>query len=182
MRPSGSVCLGWLVGTTLLWNPYWEGRAVPAARGEEPSPATASEPPASSAADPKDDYYELLQLFAETLDQVERNYVRDVSRRDLIQAAIDGMLAKLDEHTDYIPPDQLEQFRSSVENQFGGIGIQVSIKNGQLDHRQPLAGYSRLSSGPAGRRCDYAHRRPADGRHVGRRRRAEVEGRGRLPP
>ena len=55
--------------------------------GEKPKAA------ASPAADPADDeYYELYQIFADTLDQVERNYVKPVSRRELMEAAIDGVL------------------------------------------------------------------------------------------
>jgi carboxyl-terminal processing protease len=73
--------------------------------------------------------FELLQMFVDSLDQVERNYVRRLSRRELIEAAIEGMLTKLDPHSDYIPPQELESFRVDVEAEFGGIGLQVTKPN-----------------------------------------------------
>ncbi len=45
---------------------------------------------------PKEDYYELYKLLADTVDQVDRNYVKEVDRRELIEAAIRGVVAKLD--------------------------------------------------------------------------------------
>jgi len=87
-----------------------------------------------------DDDYELYQVFADTLDQVERNYVKDVSRRELMEAAIQGVLGKLDPYSNYISPDDISRFRSSVEAQFGGIGIQIGPIGDQLQIISPLYG------------------------------------------
>ncbi len=95
------------------------------------------------------EYYELLKLFADTLDQVERNYVKDVSRRELLEAAIDGMLTKLDQYSDYIPPAEIERFRSGVENEFGGIGVRISAENGGLTVSSPLHGTPAYRAGLA---------------------------------
>ena len=71
------------------------------------SPLLADEPASPSKDEVKqtEEYYELLRLFVDTLDQVERNYVEDISRRELLEAAIDGMISKLDRHSDYIAPE-----------------------------------------------------------------------------
>jgi carboxyl-terminal processing protease len=82
--------------------------------------------------------YELLKLFADALDQVERNYVKEVDRRELMEGAIKGMLSKLDPHSSYIAPSDLDKFKSSVENEFGGIGITVSVETGELVVTTPL--------------------------------------------
>src|SRR5258708_1575078 len=63
-------------------------------------PAVERTPADKAAEDKKQkerdaEYYELLKLFADTLDQVDRNYVKDVSRRELMEAAIRGMMSKL---------------------------------------------------------------------------------------
>lgn len=84
------------------------------------------------------EYYELLRLFADTLDQVERNYVKDVSRRELMEAAIHGMLTKLDPYSNFIPPTDLDRFKSGVESEFGGVGIQISIDDGIIKVVSPL--------------------------------------------
>ncbi|MBD3671920.1 MAG: S41 family peptidase [Planctomycetaceae bacterium] len=88
------------------------------------------------------DYYELLKTFAETYEQIERNYVKEVDRKQLMEAAIQGMLQELDRYSNYIPPEQLTQFNESMQQEFGGIGIQVDIddKTGRLIVISPLPG------------------------------------------
>jgi len=97
------------------------------------SAATAQEPPK-----PAIDDYELLKLFADTFDQVERNYVKEVDRRELMEAAIRGMLSKLDPYSNYIPPSEIDRFRTGVENEFGGVGLQVSAEGGELKVISPI--------------------------------------------
>lgn len=87
-----------------------------------------------------DQYYELYKMLADAMDQVERNYVKDISRRELMEAAIEGVIRKLDPYSDYIAPSELEKFRTSVESEFGGIGIQITIDQGQLKILSPLVG------------------------------------------
>jgi carboxyl-terminal processing protease len=77
---------------------------------------------------PKDEeYYELMKTFADTFEQIERNYVKGVDRRVLLEAAIQGMVSKLDQYSSYIKPEDLARFNRQVEQQFGGVGIQVSV-------------------------------------------------------
>ena len=107
--------------------------------GEAPAADTdAAEISATQAAD--EDYYELYKVFADTLDHVERNYVKPISRRELMEAAIRGVLDKLDPYSSYISPEELGQFKTSVESQFGGIGITISMEGGQLRILSPLVG------------------------------------------
>ncbi|NQT14090.1 MAG: S41 family peptidase [Planctomycetes bacterium] len=96
---------------------------------------------ADQAKQPKeDDYYELHKLLVDTLDQVERNYVKDISRRELIEAAIKGVLNELDPYSAYIAPDDLDQFRTAVDGNFGGIGIRFAVDHGRLKVLSPLVG------------------------------------------
>jgi carboxyl-terminal processing protease len=104
-------------------------------RAEE---AAAAKP--DTAKTPGETDYELYQVFADTLDQIERNYVKDVSRRELMEAAIQGVLEKLDPYSNYISPEDIGRFKSSVEQQFGGIGIQIGVEDGQLKVISPLLG------------------------------------------
>lgn len=110
--------------------------------------AVADEPASKKAeADQAEDkqledkeYYELFELFADTFDQIDRNYVKDVNRRQLVEAAIRGMLSELDPYSNYISPKQLDRFRAGVEAEFGGVGIQVSAEKGHLKVISPLVG------------------------------------------
>lgn len=94
-----------------------------------------------------DEEYRLHKLLVDTLEQVERNYVKEVSRRELIEAAIEGVLEKLDPYSDYISPKELDEFRKSVESEFGGIGIQITIEDDQLKVISPMVGTPAYKAG-----------------------------------
>ncbi len=96
--------------------------------------------PDKKAAQPADDGYELFELLADTVDQIDRNYVKEVDRRELIEAAIRGMMTKLDPYSSYIGPEELAQFRTSVDSEFAGIGVQVSNDDGDLSVLSPIYG------------------------------------------
>jgi carboxyl-terminal processing protease len=96
---------------------------------------------------PKEDYYELHKLLVDTLDEIERNYVKQITRRELIEAAIKGLLDELDPYSAYIGPDNLDRFRSTVDGNFGGIGIQIDVRNRRLIVISPLAGTPAFRAG-----------------------------------
>jgi carboxyl-terminal processing protease len=93
---------------------------------------------------------QLLRLFADTLDQIERNYVKPVDRRELMEAAIRGMLGRLDPHSAYIPPAELDRFRTGIENEFGGIGVTVRTVDGVLTVTSPFYGTPAYKAGLRG--------------------------------
>ncbi len=99
--------------------------------------------------DKDDEYYELMQTFVDTFDQIERSYVKDVNRRELVEAAIKGMLSELDQYSSYISPEELTRFNQQVEQEFGGIGIQVHIdeKTKRLTVMTPLPGTPAYKAG-----------------------------------
>lgn len=118
------------------------GQAPLAAGTDESKPVKpAIEKAADKTRSEPEDYYELQKLLVDTLDQVERNYVKGISRRELVEAAIQGVLSKLDPYSSYIEPKELEGFRTSVDSEFGGIGIQLDgADDGELRILSPLPG------------------------------------------
>ncbi|MHB8867058.1 MAG: S41 family peptidase, partial [Pirellulaceae bacterium] len=111
-----------------------------AAETQELPAAVASVPPLASPEELAEER-ELIRLLADTLEQVRANYVDSaVSERELIEAAIEGMITKLDPYSDYIAPQELDQFRKGVEREFVGIGVQVAERDGQLQIISPLYG------------------------------------------
>ena len=62
----------------------------------------------------EDEYYELMKVFVDTFQQIDRNYVKDIDRKQLVEAAVKGMLDKLDPYSDYISPDDLSKFTEAV--------------------------------------------------------------------
>ncbi|MGY8769362.1 MAG: S41 family peptidase [Pirellulales bacterium] len=107
--------------------------------------STAVQP--TKPAEIDEDYLELIKLLADTLDQVDRNYVKDIDRRKLMEAAIRGIVTELDPYSNYIAPKDLERFRTGVENEFGGIGIQIAVKQGNLIITSPLNGTPAYKAG-----------------------------------
>lgn len=117
---------------------------------QTPPDGIAQERTAEEPLKPKKDreeYYELLMILADTIDQIDRNYVEKVSRRELVEAAIEGALKKLDPYSNYIPPSELDEFKLEVENQFGGIGIQVTKANDMLRVISPVVGTPAYAAG-----------------------------------
>ncbi|MCA9102982.1 MAG: PDZ domain-containing protein [Planctomycetales bacterium] len=125
-------CLFWVIlGLTL---------AAPLASADDDSQVEAEHDAATDGPLAQDEYYELFQVFADTLEQVERNYVEPISRRELMEAAIEGLLGKLDPYSTYIAPEEISDFRTSVESRFGGVGIQIRWNDDDLTVVTPLVG------------------------------------------
>src|ERR1700735_1111142 len=97
---------------------------------------------ASLDAKPRDEMLELYGLFVDAVEKVEVNYVKPVSRRELLESALEGMLQNLDPHSTFINTSEWMQFRKQVEGRFGGIGIQVGMDNetGRLRVIAPMVG------------------------------------------
>jgi carboxyl-terminal processing protease len=120
--------------------------------------------PSEKPPPPKEDYYELYKMLADTVDQIDRNYVKEVNRRELFEAAIKGVLSRLDPYSNYIGPEEVAGFRSSVESEFGGIGIHVSTEAGDLRVLSPIYGSPAYRAGIlAGDRIVEIDGKPGDG-------------------
>jgi carboxyl-terminal processing protease len=100
-------------------------------------------------AKPKDEMLELYGLFVDAVEKVEMNYVRPVSRRELLETALEGMLQHLDPHSSYINTSEMKQFRRQIEGKFGGIGIQVEVdpEAGHLRVVAPMVGTPAYEAG-----------------------------------
>src|SRR5579871_5356 len=73
------------------------------------------------AADP------LARSFSEVANLVQRRYVDQVDRQSLWSAAVRGMIGELgDPYSEYIDPQEAAEFDKILNQEFGGIGIQVA--------------------------------------------------------
>jgi carboxyl-terminal processing protease len=104
---------------------------------------------ATQGAKPKDEMLELYGLFVDAVEKVEANYVRPVSRRELLETALEGMLQQLDPHSTFISTSDWTQFRRQIEGKFGGIGIQVDVDpdTGRLRVVAPMVGTPAYEAG-----------------------------------
>ncbi len=88
----------------------------------------------------RDDQMDSLKMFSEVLHLIEDNYVEAKDRQDLIQGAIEGMLRNLDPHSSYVDLEQLQMMQEDFSGKFGGIGIQIGIRDGNLVVIAPIEG------------------------------------------
>ncbi|MBD0866136.1 MAG: S41 family peptidase, partial [Rhodobacteraceae bacterium] len=82
--------------------------------------------------------YEQLDLFGDIFERIRAQYVEHVDARDLIEAAIDGMLSSLDPHSNYMSPDDAAQMRVQTRGEFGGLGIEVTQEDGFVKVVSPI--------------------------------------------
>jgi carboxyl-terminal processing protease len=94
-----------------------------------------------------DDTYKELQTFANVLAIVQKNYVEPVSTKSLINGAITGMLASLDPHSAYLTPDLYRDLEVETRGSFGGLGIEITIKNDVLTVVSPIEGTPAYDAG-----------------------------------
>ncbi len=83
---------------------------------------------------PIDKYFEIaksIELYAQVFREVNQNYVDDVSPSTVMKNGLDGMLKSLDPYTNYIPEDEIEDYRTQNTGQYGGIGVVSRTYNGK---------------------------------------------------
>lgn len=97
------------------------------------SPALAQSSPTTSA-----ETYRLLNLFGDVFEQVKSKYVEEVDDKQLIEAAINGMLTSLDPHSSYLNMDNFEEMQVDTRGEFGGLGIEVTMEEGFVKVISPI--------------------------------------------
>lgn len=84
------------------------------------------------------DAYQNIEAFANVLTMVQKNYVDDVGTDQLIDGAINGMLSSLDPHSAYLTPDLYKELQVDTRGSFGGLGIEITQRNGVLTVVSPI--------------------------------------------
>lgn len=82
--------------------------------------------------------YAKLEVFANLLAMVQRHYVDEVTTEKLVDGAIRGMLTSLDPHSAYLPPDAYNELQVDTRGSFGGLGIEITLRNGILTVVSPI--------------------------------------------
>lgn len=86
----------------------------------------------------EEDVYEELKVFTEAISIVKKNYVEDAKTKDLIYGAMKGMISVLDPHSAFMTPEQYKEMQVDTKGEFGGLGIQIGIKEGMLTVIAPI--------------------------------------------
>jgi carboxyl-terminal processing protease len=91
--------------------------------------------------------YEQLRLFTEVLSIVQNQYVDEVPPKDLIYNAIKGTLRGLDPHSSFLDPDSYKEMQVETSGSFGGLGIEITLKDDILTVVSPIEGTPAFRAG-----------------------------------
>ena len=86
----------------------------------------------------KDNLYSQIELYSYTLTTIQADYVEELPAKDLIYGSLKGMLATLDPHSQFLDPDEYHELKTETEGKFGGLGIEISIRDGLLTIITPI--------------------------------------------
>ncbi len=109
------------LGVALLWGVLGSGGAPVSAAGDR-------------------EIYKNLKTFNEVLDIVDKNYVEEVDPGKALEGAIQGMIRSLDPHSVYLTPEMYRELQVDTKGVFGGLGIEITMKNDILTVVSPIEG------------------------------------------
>ncbi|MEX2299218.1 MAG: S41 family peptidase [Dongiaceae bacterium] len=90
------------------------------------------------AASDSSETYRQLSLFGDVFERVRASYVEEVSDKELVEAAINGMLSSLDPHSSYLSAESFDDMQVQTRGEFGGLGIEVTLENGLVRVVSPI--------------------------------------------
>ena len=94
----------------------------------------------SAQAEGNDSAYPSLELFSYAMEKVRKDYVdgQKLSYKDLVYAALQGMLNTLDPHSEFMDPEKYKELQSDTQGAFGGLGIVISMKDNFITVIAPM--------------------------------------------
>jgi len=99
---------------------------------------------------PSDKYFEIarnLDIFTTLFKEVNRYYVDDIDPTDLVNTGINSMLSTLDPYTNYIPEEQVDDYRTMTTGEYGGIGAVIGMKSDKVTIMMPNEGFAADKAG-----------------------------------
>ncbi len=82
--------------------------------------------------------YSKIRVFSEALHYIKTSYVKPVDSKDLLNGAIQGMVSKLDPHSAFLTPDMFKEMQVETKGEFGGLGIEITVKDEKLMIVSPI--------------------------------------------
>lgn len=86
----------------------------------------------------KDETYRELSIFADAISIIQSQYVEETKPKDLIYGAMKGMLSSLDPYSEFLSPQEYNELKSDTEGRFGGVGMEITLKEGLVTVVSPI--------------------------------------------
>ncbi len=135
MALASALALAFAASPALTQQPPAQPPTQPPAQQQPPAKPDAKVTPPKQT---PGDTYRMLNLFGDVFERVRRNYVEEVTDKQLIEAAIQGMLSSLDPHSSYLDEESFKDMQVQTKGEFGGLGIEVSMENGFIKVISPI--------------------------------------------
>jgi carboxyl-terminal processing protease len=90
---------------------------------------------------------EYEKLFNEVLERIKIGYIENVSEKELIEAALNGMLTSLDPHSSYMKAEDFKEMQVQTKGEFGGLGIEITMENSFVKVISPIEGTPAYEAG-----------------------------------
>jgi len=91
--------------------------------------------------------YRQLNLFGDVYERVKNDYVRETNDAELVEDAINGMLAGLDPHSSYMNPKNFSDMQVTTRGEYGGLGLEVTMEDGLVKVITPMDGTPAAKAG-----------------------------------
>jgi carboxyl-terminal processing protease len=102
------------------------------------APALAQSNGDTASSEERSDTYRQLKLFGDVFERVRADYVEKTGDKELIEAAIQGMLSSLDPHSSYLSRENFQEMQVQTQGEFGGLGIEVTMEQGVIKVVSPI--------------------------------------------
>jgi len=87
-----------------------------------------------------EDFIRFVEVSAEVYNDIRSKYVDEVEGREVLEAALQGMFTRLDEHSQYMDPRTLDSLNKDTGGEFSGIGIHIVMRQGLITVVAPIPG------------------------------------------
>ncbi len=91
-----------------------------------------------SLSDTDQNIYEKIDLFSEVLNKIDKEFVEEINKSDVMDAAINGVLQSLDPYSAYMSPKMFKEMETETSGKFGGLGIEISMEHGVVKVISPI--------------------------------------------
>ncbi|MCK4462932.1 MAG: S41 family peptidase [Candidatus Omnitrophica bacterium] len=91
--------------------------------------------------------YKEIELFSGAISFINTNYVKVIKPKELIYGALRGMLASLDGYSQFMDPDSYKEMKIGAKGRFGGLGIEIGVREGMLTIISPIDGTPAAKAG-----------------------------------
>ena len=86
----------------------------------------------------QDEDYPNYRILATMLERIKGEYVEEVDSEELFKGALDGVIGTLDPYSQYLPPRAASELKVDTEGAYGGLGIQITVRDHQLTIITPI--------------------------------------------